>query len=278
MPILEVQNIKRHFINGQVRTDVLKGIDLSVDSGNYISIMGPSGSGKSTLLNLLGCLDRPSSGCYILNGEPVEKLSDNSLADIRNRYIGFVFQTFHLLPNLSARGNVELPLIYRGVPKRDRIKQAEEALDMVGLSERKHHLPKQMSGGEQQRVAIARAIVGKPEILLADEPTGALDSRNRVKIMEIFSWLNQELGLTIIQVTHDQEVSYYGSRVLHMADGEIIREELVSDEIRLGKNAPKPVLDEEAAVEDQKSKKNPEGHKDQGTKTSENIEEAGKES
>lgn len=280
MPLLEVHNIKRHFINGQVRTDVLKGIELSVERGDYLSIMGPSGSGKSTFLNILGCLDRPSEGCYFLNGEAVEKLSDNSLAGIRNRSIGFVFQSFHLLPNLTACGNVELPLIYRGLSKQERKKQAEEALEMVGLSQRATHLPKQMSGGEQQRVAIARAIVGKPDILLADEPTGALDSKTRIKIMEIFSWLNQELGLTIIQVTHDTEVSYYGRSVLHMADGEMTHEEIVADSLRRGKDVQKPVLYEETASEKQEHPPEPAATEKTGeneTEVSEIIEEAGKE-
>ncbi len=230
LPLLELKDIRRSFINGTITTDVLKGISLKVEKGEYISIMGPSGSGKSTLLNIVGCLDRPNSGEYFLGGYRVDSLGDGELADIRNEFIGFVFQTFHLLKNLTALDNVELPLIYRGLPKKERTERANEALKNVGLEERKAHFPRQMSGGEQQRVAIARAIVGKPRVLLADEPTGALDSKNSAKIMEIFSRLNRDLGLTIVQVTHDINVAYFGDRIIYMADGETAREEKVSPE------------------------------------------------
>jgi len=232
VPLFELKGIKRSFINGQVRTDVLKGISLSAEKGEYISIMGPSGSGKSTLLNIIGCLDKASSGTYSINDTEINSLSDTALADLRNREIGFVFQSFHLLKELNAMANVELPLIYRGVTAKERHKAAKEVLELVGLSHRMGHYPKQLSGGEQQRVAIARSIVGKPHMLLADEPTGALDSRTSVSIMDLFAKLNREMQLTIIQVTHDTEVAYYGSRIIHIFDGEIDSEEEVTPERR----------------------------------------------
>jgi len=231
--LLELKDIERSFVNGQVRTDVLKGISLNVEEGEYISIMGPSGSGKSTLLNIIGCLDRASSGTYLINGIDVSTLGDSALANLRNREIGFVFQSFHLLKDLNAMANVELPLIYRGIAANERHKAAKEVLEIVGLSHRMDHYPKQLSGGEQQRVAIARSIIGKPHLLLADEPTGALDSKTSVSIMDIFSQLNRDLGLTIVQVTHDTEVAYYGSKIIHIFDGEIDAEEDVTEERRV---------------------------------------------
>jgi putative ABC transport system ATP-binding protein len=228
--ILDLKGITRSFVNGAVRTDVLKGIDLAVNAGDFLSIMGPSGSGKSTLLNIVGCLDRPSTGTYHVAGRAVESLSDGALADLRNHVIGFVFQTFHLLKDLSARDNVELPLIYRGMAAGERHKLAEAALEQVGLAHRMKHFPRQMSGGEQQRVAIARAIVGDPQVILADEPTGALDSKTSLVIMDIFTRLNRERGLTIVQVTHAREVALYGSRIIHIADGMILNEEMVESQ------------------------------------------------
>lgn len=230
MAILDLKGITRSFVNGAVRTDVLKGIDLAVNAGDFLSIMGPSGSGKSTLLNIVGCLDRPSTGTYHVAGRAVESLSDGALADLRNHVIGFVFQTFHLLKDLSARDNVELPLIYRGMAAGERHKLAEAALEQVGLAHRMKHFPRQMSGGEQQRVAIARAIVGDPQVILADEPTGALDSKTSLVIMDIFTRLNRERGLTIVQVTHAREVALYGSRIIHIADGMILNEEMVESQ------------------------------------------------
>ncbi len=231
MALLELKDIIRYFVNDQVRTDVLKGISLSVEEGEYVSIMGPSGSGKSTFLNIIGCLDKASSGTYKIGDTYVDALSENELADMRNHEIGFVFQSFHLLRNLSATANVELPLIYRGMPAAERKKKAHEALTTVGLSHRFDHFPKQLSGGEQQRVAIARAIVGNPKLILADEPTGALDSKTSRNVMEIFRSLNQDRGMTIIQVTHDAKVPYYGTRIVYLADGEIYREEKVDPSI-----------------------------------------------
>lgn len=225
MGLIEIKDVTRHFKNGQVRTEVLKGINLSVERGDFLSIMGPSGSGKSTLLNIIGCLDRPSSGTYLLADKQVEKLQDGRLAEIRNQFIGFVFQGFHLLTDLDAQANVELPLIYRGLGKKERKKRAIEALEAVSLAHRKNHRPAQLSGGEQQRVAIARAIAGNPEVILADEPTGALDSKNGQNIMDIFRKLNEERGITIVQVTHEEKIARQSHRILHLLDGEVADEE-----------------------------------------------------
>lgn len=228
MPILELTGISRSYKNGQVLIQALKNINLNINEGDFVSIMGPSGSGKSTLLNIIGCLDRPSSGTYEINCKRVEKMSDSKLADIRNQLLGFVFQSFHLLPDLNALENVELPLIYRGMGGIERRKRSIEALRSMGLNERAHHRPSQLSGGEQQRVAIARAIVGNPKILLADEPTGALDSRTSETIMSIFQELNTQRGITIVQVTHEKSVAKYGHRIFHLLDGNIERVENLS--------------------------------------------------
>lgn len=229
MPILELKGVSRFYKSGQVRVEALKDVDLIVKKGEFLSIMGPSGSGKSTLLNVIGCLDRPSAGSLILAGKHVEKLSDSRLADIRNQFIGFVFQSFHLLPDLDAQANVELPLIYRGMRGAERRERAEQALKAVGLEERRGHRPNQLSGGEQQRVAIARALVGEPTMILADEPTGALDSKTGNAIMSIFQRFNREQGLTIIQVTHERNIALHGTRVVHLKDGYLEREELVAE-------------------------------------------------
>jgi len=229
MALIHLTGITRHFKNGEVRTEVLKGINLTVKKGEFVSIMGPSGSGKSTLLNLIGCLDRPSSGKYLLADTQVEKMGDSKLAEVRNKFIGFVFQGFHLLPNLDAQANVELPLIYRGMGSKKRHQLSLKALEAVGLLDRKHHKPSQLSGGEQQRVAIARAIAGEPEVILADEPTGALDSKNGHNIMEIFQRLNKERGLTIVQVTHQENIAKYSDRIINIFDGEVENEEIFSD-------------------------------------------------
>jgi putative ABC transport system ATP-binding protein len=227
LSLLELTQITRIYKNGQIRIEALKDINLKIEEGDFISIMGPSGSGKSTLLNIIGCLDRPTSGTYVIAGTRIEKMNDSRMADIRNQLIGFVFQSFHLLPDLDAQANVELPLIYRGMGGRERQRRAIKALESVGLGERVHHLPSQLSGGEQQRVAIARAIVGQPRVLLADEPTGALDSKTGENIMAIFQKLNRELGITIVQVTHEENIARYGQRIFHLLDGEIDRIEEV---------------------------------------------------
>jgi len=233
LPLIELRGISRQYRLGQVKVDALKGIELTVERGEFVSIMGPSGCGKSTLLNIIGCLDRPTSGTYRLDGRAVEELGDGQLSDLRNRSIGFVFQSFHLLTDLTAQANVELPLVYRGLGARERSVRAEAALEAVGLADRRRHLPLQLSGGEQQRVAIARALVGEPAVILADEPTGALDSRSGQMVMSIFQQLNRERGLTIVQVTHDETIAGYGRRIIRLLDGEIEREEaLEAREVR----------------------------------------------
>lgn len=229
MEIIKMENIAKLYKLGQVQVEALKNVSLSIDDKEFVSIMGPSGSGKSTLLNVIGCLDRATGGTYELAGNLVDKLSDSKMSEIRNMFIGFVFQNFHLLPRMNAKKNVEIPLIYRGINTKRRNELAENALEMVGLKDRMHHLPSQMSGGQQQRVAIARAIVGNPSIILADEPTGALDTKTGELIMELFIELNRK-SMTIVQVTHAEEIAEYGGRIIRLMDGEI-----VSDEINGGK-------------------------------------------
>lgn len=217
--------IVKSYTIGKEQVEVLKGIDLRIRKGEFTAIMGPSGSGKSTLMNIIGCLDRPTSGEYFLNGDPVSKYDENKLARVRNRAIGFVFQQFHLLPRLTAIKNVELPMIYAGIPKKEREQLAEEALEKVGLSERMGHLPNELSGGQKQRVAIARAIVNQPGLILADEPTGALDTKTGAQIMELFTTLNREEGTTIAVVTHEREVAEYAERIVHVRDGILVQDE-----------------------------------------------------
>jgi len=226
--VLELSNISKSYKSGQVQVNALKDINLSIEKGDFASIMGPSGSGKSTLLNIIGCLDLPTVGTYKIGEEYVQKLKDGQLSDIRNQLIGFVFQRFHLLPNLNALENVELPLIYQGLLGKERKERSMKALESVGLVERVKHFPSQLSGGEQQRVAIARAIVTNPTILLADEPTGALDSRSSENIMHIFQQLNKEMGITIVQVTHEYKVAQHGEKIYHLLDGELERIETVN--------------------------------------------------
>lgn len=218
--VIEIRGIIRNFQLGQETVYVLKGIDLDIARGEYLAIMGPSGSGKSTLMNLLGCLDTPTDGTYNLNGNDVSQMTDNELADIRNREIGFVFQTFNLLPRTTALDNVALPLVYAGSSKKDRIIRAEEVLTDVGLSDRMEHKPNQLSGGQRQRVAIGRALVNKPSIILADEPTGNLDSKTSLEIMQLFDDIHAA-GNTVILVTHEEEVSKHAHRVIRLRDGTI---------------------------------------------------------
>ena len=220
MEILRLSDICKDYQQGKEPVRVLKNIDLTVEQGEYLAIMGPSGSGKTTLMNLIGCLDVPTSGSYELRGENLQDLSDDALADIRNRHIGFVFQSFHLLPKMDAVENVALPLLYAGVPLQERRQRAEEALKAVGLGERLHFFPNQLSGGQCQRVAIARAMVGKPDILLADEPTGALDTKSGNQIMEIFRKLSDE-GMTIIMITHENAIAECADKTYHILDGEL---------------------------------------------------------
>ncbi|WP_438710018.1 ABC transporter ATP-binding protein [Aquimarina muelleri] len=218
--VIEIRNIIRNFQLGQETVYVLKGIDLDITRGEYLAIMGPSGSGKSTLMNLLGCLDTPTGGAYILNGNDVSEMTDNELADIRNREIGFVFQTFNLLPRTTALDNVALPMVYAGISKKDRIIRAEEVLKDVGLSDRMDHKPNQLSGGQRQRVAVGRALVNKPSIILADEPTGNLDSKTSLEIMQLFDEIHAA-GNTVILVTHEEEVAAHAHRVIRLRDGMI---------------------------------------------------------
>ncbi len=220
MEILKLTDICKDYQQGKEPVRVLKNINLSVHQGDYLAIMGPSGSGKTTLMNLIGCLDVPTSGTYVLEGRDLKDLSDDDLADIRNKHIGFVFQSFHLLPKMDALENVALPLLYAGVPLEERRQRAEEALKAVGLEERIHFLPNQLSGGQCQRVAIARAMVGKPTMLLADEPTGALDTKSGNQIMEIFRQLSNG-GMTIIMITHEQSIAECADKIYHILDGEL---------------------------------------------------------
>ncbi|MEW6738704.1 MAG: ABC transporter ATP-binding protein [Nitrospirota bacterium] len=213
-----LDDIKKSYILPGRVVEVLKGITLEIKEGEFLSIMGPSGSGKSTLLNLIGCLDRPTSGKYLLDSIDISTLSDNELAEIRNRKIGFVFQTFNLIPRLSAIKNVVLPLLYSGIPSEERNKRAFELLQKVGLSHRANHLPSELSGGEQQRVSIARALINNPSLILADEPTGNLDSKTGQEIMDIFKSIHKE-GATIIMVTHEKSISEHAERIITIKDG-----------------------------------------------------------
>src|SRR5215475_1214130 len=219
--VIEIKDLVKDYKLGEVPVHVLKGVSFEVERGDFVSIMGPSGSGKSTLMNILGCLDKPTSGTYILDGINVAQLQRDELAEIRNRKIGFVFQQFNLLARTSAVENVELPLMYADVPDRERHERARKALLEVGLAGREDHQPSQLSGGQQQRVAIARALVNNPSIVLADEPTGALDSRTGVEIMAILQRLNRERGITVIIVTHDPDIAAYCSRSIHFKDGRL---------------------------------------------------------
>ncbi len=218
--LIELNGVKKIYPIGKVEVHALRGVNLSIRTKEYISIMGPSGSGKSTLMNIIGCLDTPSAGSYLLEGTPVHEMVDNDLAEIRNRKIGFVFQTFNLLPRATALHNVELPLIYSGIAASKRRELAEGALERVGLSDRKLHKPNELSGGQRQRVAIARALVNKPSLILADEPTGNLDSKTGQEIMKILDDLNRA-GNTIILVTHEKVIAEHANRVVHLLDGNI---------------------------------------------------------
>ena len=216
--VIEIRNIIRDFKLGQETVHVLKGIDLDIKRGEYLAIMGPSGSGKSTLMNLLGCLDTPTAGTYVLNGKDVSKMSDDDLAEIRNTEIGFVFQTFNLLPRTTALENVALPMIYAGASKKDRTERAIKVLEDVGLADRMDHKPNQLSGGQRQRVAVGRALVNHPSIILADEPTGNLDSKTSLEIMQLFDEIHAK-GNTVILVTHEEEVAQHAHRVIRLRDG-----------------------------------------------------------
>lgn len=232
--IITIDTLRKSYFMAQQAVEVLKGISFSIEKNEYVALMGPSGSGKSTLMNILGCLDSPTGGKYILNGKDVSKMQDNELADVRNIEIGFVFQQFNLLPRLSAAENVALPLVYAGVNKKDRLERAQEALRKVGLDTRSHHKPNELSGGQIQRVAIARAIVNNPSLLLADEPTGNLDTKTSVEVMEIFGKI-QEAGNTVVLVTHEEDIATYAKRVIRLRDGIIERDMLQEEFLQYAK-------------------------------------------
>ena len=233
-PIITIKDMTKVYIMGEHEVRALDGVTLDIYEGDFLSIMGPSGSGKSTMMNMLGALDQPSDGEYFLDGSNVSHLDDNELADIRNQKIGFVFQNFNLLSRTSALQQVELPLIYAG--KKGRKERAMDALEMVGLGDRAHHKPSELSGGQQQRVAIARALVNEPAIILADEPTGNLDSKSGVEVMQIFQELNQKEGITVIFVTHDPWIARHTQRVITLADGKIVRDEKINEPLVAGKS------------------------------------------
>ncbi|MCC6175543.1 MAG: ABC transporter ATP-binding protein [Chloroflexi bacterium] len=236
--MIRLRGIRKTYTMGDVEVHALRGVDLDIDDGALMAIMGPSGSGKSTMMNILGCLDTPTAGTYELDGQEVSTLSDDALAVVRNRKIGFVFQSFNLLPRMAAVEQVELPLLYAGV--KDRRERALEALTRVGLAERAHHKPSELSGGQQQRVAIARALVTRPSIILADEPTGALDTRTSVEIMGIFQRLNDEHGMTVIFVTHEPDIAAHTRRVIQIRDGEVVSDE-PREAVRAGPPAEAPM-------------------------------------
>jgi putative ABC transport system ATP-binding protein len=220
VPIIQLVDIRKSYFMGKQELPVLKGVSLDIFKNEYVALMGPSGSGKSTLMNILGCLDTPSAGAYILNGQDVSKMADDNLADVRNVEIGFVFQQFNLLPRLTAAENVALPLVYAGVPRRLRLERAMAVLEKVSLTDRSHHKPNELSGGQCQRVAIARALINNPSLILADEPTGNLDSKTSIEIMDIFTNI-QASGNTVVLVTHEEDIANYAHRIVRLRDGVI---------------------------------------------------------
>ena len=238
-PLIKITNIKRDFILGNETVYVLKGIDLEIHKGEYVALMGPSGSGKSTLMNLLGCLDTPTSGTYILNGKDVSQMHDDELAEIRNKEIGFVFQTFNLLPRLSSLENVALPLVYAGIGREERLEKARKTLEAVGLGDRVMHKPNELSGGQRQRVVVARALVNDPAIILADEPTGNLDSKTSYEIMGLFELIHKA-GNTVILVTHEQDIAMHAHRIVRLRDG-LIESDQPNDNIVSVATVPAPV-------------------------------------
>ena len=229
-PIIQLEDIHKSYFMGKQALPVLKGVSLKILKNEYVALMGPSGSGKSTLMNILGCLDTPTDGAYILNGQDVSKMSDDDLADVRNIEIGFVFQQFNLLPRLTAVENVALPLVYAGVPRRERLERAMSVLEKVSLSDRGHHKPNELSGGQAQRVAIARALINNPSLILADEPTGNLDTKTSIEIMDIFTAI-QAAGNTVVLVTHEEDIANYAHRIVRLRDGIIESDRLRSPQL-----------------------------------------------
>ncbi len=232
--VIWIDDLHKIYKMGENEVHALRGVSLTVRSGEIIAIMGPSGSGKSTLMNILGCLDQPTWGLYALDGKDVSKMTDDALAVVRNKKVGFVFQSFNLLARTSALDNVMLPLVYAGSSARERRSRATEVLESVGLGDRLDHTPNELSGGQQQRVAIARALVNRPAIILADEPTGNLDSKSGREVMAILQRLNREIGITVILVTHDPHISNYAQRAIHLFDGKILKEEIIEEPIQAG--------------------------------------------
>jgi putative ABC transport system ATP-binding protein len=250
MPVIRLENIFKTYDLGEIQVQALRGVSLEIHEGEFVAVMGPSGSGKSTIMNILGCLDRPTKGRYFLDGVDVSQMTKTELARIRNRKLGFVFQQFNLLSRTSALENVELPAVYAGISAEERAKRAMEALTRVGLADRAGHHPSQLSGGQQQRVAIARGLVNRPAILLADEPTGNLDSRTSVEIMDILQGLNTEQNITIVLVTHEPDIAQYAKRNLLFRDGKLVRDSLVPDRL-VAREVLKtlPTVEQQAAAE-----------------------------
>jgi putative ABC transport system ATP-binding protein len=230
--LIDARDLTKVYRMGEMEVHALRGASLQVQAGELLAIMGASGSGKSTLMNILGCLDQPTSGAYSLDGVVVDQLDDDELAQIRGKKIGFVFQSFNLLPRTSALSNVELPLVYSGMGSRERRQRAMDALEAVGLADRLYHRPNELSGGQQQRVAIARALVNSPALILADEPTGNLDSHSGLEIMAVVQQLNEERGITIVFVTHEWDIAQHTRRIVHLADGQVVEDEAVTEPLR----------------------------------------------
>jgi len=249
-PVIRLEGVHKTYDLGEIQVHALRGVSLEIRAGEFVAVMGASGSGKSTLMNILGCLDRPTRGHYFLDGTDVSQLTKVELARIRNRKLGFVFQQFNLLARTSALENVELPTVYAGITPQEREQRARDALERVGLADRAHHYPSQLSGGQQQRVAIARALVNRPAILLADEPTGNLDSRTAVEIMDILQRLNEEHGLTVVLVTHEHDIAQFAKRAMEFRDGKLRRDAAMPDHLVARKVLPTlPSLEDEDAEE-----------------------------